>query len=80
MMGFTVAGAPVISRLWRAWPYGRRVLINVGKSFNLTLAAVLKILFRRRYRPSSSGSSADLFPDQHRRDRVPDQFRVGWGS
>ena len=78
MMGF-VAGLPaVILKTIEGLAGTRRVLIDVGRSFKLTAAAAV-------LEDPASGRAADdlrrpaarpdLRADQHRRRRVPDQFR-----
>ena len=78
MMGFTAGLAPIILKTLEGLSGTRRVLINVGKSFNLTPSQQFwKIFFPGGAADHLRGAAAraDLLAHQHRRGRVPDQFR-----
>ena len=83
MMGFTAGLAPVILKTLEGLAGTRRVLINVGRSFNLTRSQQFwKILFPAALPTIFVGHAArtDLRDAQHRRRRVPDQFRRPWSA
>ena len=78
MMGFVAALPPVILKTIEGISGTRKVLVNVGRSFNLTptqqfwkilFPAALADHFRRR------AAGLDLRADQCRRRGIPDQFR-----
>ena len=78
MMGFVSGLPPVILKTIEGMSGTRKVLVNVGRSFNLTPAQQFwKILFPAALPTIFVGRAAriDLRADQHRRHRIPDQFR-----
>ena len=78
MIGFAAGLAPVILKTVEGLSGTRKVLIDVGRSFKLTPGAAVPQgaaaggVARRLRRPAAR---AHLRDDQHRRRRIPDQFR-----
>ena len=78
MIGFAAGLAPVILKTVEGLAGTRKVLIDVGRSFKLTPAQQFRKVLaaggvaRRFRRPAARPHLRD---DQHRRRRVPDQFR-----